>query len=386
MKLPLVPLFVLVATLALTAAPRAAARSGSEGLAPSSQASASAALPPSEQEAKARLDSSPRHGEYADVKLPGSDQQVRTWVVYPERKDKAPVVIVIHEIYGLSDWIRGVADQLAAEGFIAVAPDLVSGMGPGGGGTESAADRDEVVKLVRKLTPAEVTRRLNAVRSYALSLPSANGRTATIGFCWGGGASFAYAAEQPALDAAVVYYGTPPDSSALASLKVPVLGFYGGDDARVTSTVEPTKAEMKRLGKPVRGARLPGGGPRIPAPAGRARGREHEGVARGLRRGRSRSSRRRPESRETGAKVQGRSGAGLSGLLLRLPVLSLRLLAVGRGVLAPAAVILRGGLGRLLFPRRHLLGAVTDLASARSPLSSTTASISPYSCAFCASR
>ena len=92
---------------------------------------------------------------------------MRTWVVYPERKDKAPVVIVIHEIFGLSDWIRGVADQLAGEGFIAVAPDLISGRGPNGGGTDSVARRDDVVKLVRELTPAEVDARLNAVRAWA---------------------------------------------------------------------------------------------------------------------------------------------------------------------------------------------------------------------------
>ncbi|HET8643908.1 MAG TPA: dienelactone hydrolase family protein, partial [Vicinamibacteria bacterium] len=124
-------------------------------------------LPPAEEQAQAALSASPRHGEWADVALPGAATPIRTWVVYPERKDKAGVAIVIHEIYGLTDWIRGVADQLAREGFIAVAPDLVSGLGPGGGGTESAASRDDVVKLVRGLTPEEATRRLDVVRQYA---------------------------------------------------------------------------------------------------------------------------------------------------------------------------------------------------------------------------
>ena len=204
-------------------------------------------LPPSEQEAKAALEKSPRHGEYADVKT--SSGSVRAWVVYPERKDKAGVVIVIHEIYGLSDWIRGVADQLAREGFIAVAPDLISGHGPGGGGTDSAGSRDDVVKLIRGLTAEEVTGRLNAVRDWAIKLPAANGKSATIGFCWGGGTSFDYAAAQPGLNAAVVYYGVSPAAADLAKVKAAVLGLYGGDDARVDATIPPAEAEMKRLGK-----------------------------------------------------------------------------------------------------------------------------------------
>ncbi|HEY2931925.1 MAG TPA: dienelactone hydrolase family protein [Acidobacteriota bacterium] len=207
-------------------------------------------LPASETTAKAALDRSSRHGDWIDVKVEGSETPVKTWIVYPERKDKAPVIIVIHEIFGLTDWIRAVADQLAKEGFIAVAPDLISGKGPGGGNTDSVASRDDVVKLVRGLTPEEVTSRLNAVRQYAVSLPAANGKSASIGFCWGGSTSFAYAVAQPKLNAAVVYYGTAPsDPSKLASIKASVLGLYGGDDARVTATVDPTAAEMKKLNK-----------------------------------------------------------------------------------------------------------------------------------------
>jgi carboxymethylenebutenolidase len=206
-------------------------------------------LPPSEQQAKAALEKSPRHGEYVDVKLPSGGTPIRTWVVYPERKDKAPVVIVIHEIYGLSDWLRGVADQLAREGFIAVAPDLISGLGPNGGGTDSVASRDDVVKLVRGLTPEMATARFNAVHDWAVKLPASNGKSATIGFCWGGARSFAYAAAQPALDAAVVYYGTSPEAAELARIKAPVLGLYGGDDARVDATIPPAETEMKKLGK-----------------------------------------------------------------------------------------------------------------------------------------
>jgi carboxymethylenebutenolidase len=207
------------------------------------------ALPASEAEAKAALEKSPRHGEWIDVPLPERASPIRTWVVYPERKNRAGVVLVIHEVFGLSDWIRGVADRLAAEGFLAVAPDLVSGLGPGGGGTESAGGKDDVVKLVRGLTPEEATARLDAVRNWAIRLPTASGKSATVGFCWGGARSFAYAASRPELDAAVVYYGASPEAAALASIRAPVLGHYGGDDARVDATVPPAEAEMKRLGK-----------------------------------------------------------------------------------------------------------------------------------------
>lgn len=216
---------------------------------PESPAAVAPTLPPSEATAKAVLDSSPRHGEYVDVAFPAGRTAIRTWIVYPERKDRAGVVLLIHEIYGLSDWMRGVADQLAKDGFIAVAPDLVSGLGPNGGGTESAASRDDVVKLVRGLTPQDANSRIDAVREWALALPSANGKFATIGFCWGGGRSFAYAAARPRLDGAVVYYGPSPDAAALATIEAPVLGHYGGDDARVNATIPPAEAEMKRLGR-----------------------------------------------------------------------------------------------------------------------------------------
>ncbi len=225
------------------------ARPGEADQAKPSAAAPDQNLPPSEDNAKAYLNKSPRHGEYVQVKQSGSEVPIQTWVVYPERKDKAPVVIVIHEIFGLSDWIRAIADDLAAHGYIAVAPDLISGKGPGGGGTEAAGSRDDVVKLVTALSKDEVKARLDAVRDYAIKLPAANGRSATVGFCWGGSTSFQYAASQPGLNAAVVFYGTAPDSAALANIKAPVLGLYGGDDARVTSTVDPTKSEMQKLGK-----------------------------------------------------------------------------------------------------------------------------------------
>lgn len=206
--------------------------------------------PAGEAGAPDALNTSPRHGEWVDVQLPGSDTPIRTWVVHPERSDDAPVVIVVMEIFGLTDWIRGVADQMAAEGYIALAPDLLSGMGPGGGGTEAFASRDDVVAGVRGLTNEEAMRRIDAVREYALTIPSASGEVGIVGFCWGGGTSFSYAIHQPELDAAVVYYGSSPaEGSAYADIDAPVLGLYGGDDQRVNATIPVAEEALSELGK-----------------------------------------------------------------------------------------------------------------------------------------
>jgi carboxymethylenebutenolidase len=205
------------------------------------------AIPPTEDRTMERLDSSPRHGEWVAVDA-GMGDEVDAWLVYPERPDKAPVVVVIHEIYGLTDWIRAVADQLAAEGFIAIAPDLLSGKGPGGGGSSSVS-RDDARRLIRDLSWDEIVRRINATARYATALPAATDTFGVVGFCWGGGTSFNYATEQPGLDAAVVYYGVSPQTEKLRNIKAPILGLYGGDDNRVNSTIPAAEKEMKRLGK-----------------------------------------------------------------------------------------------------------------------------------------
>lgn len=206
-------------------------------------------LPPAEADAKKRIEASPRHGEYVDVELAGAKTPIRSYVVYPEKKDKAPVVIVIHEIFGLSDWIKSVADQLAAEGFIAIAPDLLSGMGKDGKGTDGFDGRDGVTQAIRGLKADLVVSQLNAVRAYGMKLPSSNGKTGTVGFCWGGGQSFAYAVAQPELSAAVVYYGSNPKADDVAKIKAPVLGNYGGNDARVNATIPPAQEAAKKSGK-----------------------------------------------------------------------------------------------------------------------------------------
>jgi len=208
---------------------------------------AAQSLPPDGESATARLAASPRHGEWVTYDAGGGDE-VEAWVSYPERSDAAPVVVVIHDIRAMSDWARAVADQLAADGFIAVAPDLLSGKGPEGGGTASL-DPDEVGRAMRDLDPTEVNRRLRAAAAYGTSLPAASDEVGAVGFCWGGSTSFNFAVDFAGLDAAVVYYGASPPTEALARIQAPVLGHYGGADDRVNATLPDARAEMERLGK-----------------------------------------------------------------------------------------------------------------------------------------
>jgi len=214
----------------------------------SATASTDSTLAPSAANARQRLEASPRHGEWAMIPA-GAGDSVRAWVVYPERSDKAPVVLVVHEIFGLSTWIRSVADQLAADGFIAIAPDLLTGKYAMRSPNDTLSS-DSAVALIRTLDQADVQRRLAAVARYGMALPSAQQHYGIVGFCWGGSVSFAHAiAGTPELGAAVVYYGTPPAADQLTKVHAPVLGLYGGNDARVSSTVPVTDSAMKALGK-----------------------------------------------------------------------------------------------------------------------------------------
>jgi carboxymethylenebutenolidase len=195
--------------------------------------------------AKARLDASPRHREYVTLKHHG--RKLQAFVVYPEVKGKAPVVILIHEIFGLTDWAKEMADELAAQGVIVVAPDLLSGKGPKGGGSSEFASVDDAVKAVSMLDPDGVLADLDAAADYARKIPAFNGKLAVVGFCWGGSKSFAFAAHRKDLSAAFVFYGTAP--SDVSTITAPVYGFYAGNDSRVGATVPGTITAMKAAGK-----------------------------------------------------------------------------------------------------------------------------------------
>jgi carboxymethylenebutenolidase len=231
--------------------------------------------------AKANLAKSPRHGEYVSIKEP-SGRVLQAWVVYPEVKDKAPVVVMIHEIFGLSDWAREMADEVAGAGYIVVEPDLLSGFGPpmsdmaaakaapaadphahmdmqaqGGvaymamtpGGTAAFPDQDAVVKAVSSLDAAQVTADLDAAADYGRKQPSASNKLYVAGFCWGGGKSFAFATHRKDLSAAFVFYGPPPPADAMKNIAAPVYGFYAGKDARISATIPQTETDMKAAGK-----------------------------------------------------------------------------------------------------------------------------------------
>ena len=195
------------------------------------------------------------HGEWVRIARPGADS-VRAYVAYPESSAPAPAVIVIHENTGLTAWEASVADRLARNGYVALAPDLLSsrfGQTPG--------TPDSGRQLIGQLEPAGVTGDLDAVFAWLDTLPAVrSGEIATIGFCWGGGQSFRYATTNPKLKAAVVCYGPAPDSAALARIEAPVLGVYGENDARINASLPQVAATLQSLGKSFRHRIYPGTG------------------------------------------------------------------------------------------------------------------------------
>lgn len=194
-----------------------------------------------------RLDTSPRHHEY--VKLQANGKPLEAFVVYPEVKAKATSIVLIPEIFGLSGWAKSMADDLAAAGYIVIAPDVLTGMGPNGGGTDSFPSQDQVTKAVSGLDNAVVMADLDAAADYITKVPAANGKLASVGFCWGGGKSFAFATHRKDLNAAFVFYGPPPAAADMAAINAPVFGFYGGNDARIDATIPATIEAMKSAGK-----------------------------------------------------------------------------------------------------------------------------------------
>ncbi len=183
------------------------------------------------------------HGEWIFIKTAAGDS-IRAYVAYPERKDRAPAVIVIHEVFGLTAWEPTVADRLAGAGYVAIVPDLLStrfGITP--------ADPDSGRKLTALLVPEAVTADLDATYSYLNGLPAVTpGHIGTIGFCWGGARSFRYATTNPKLKAAVVCYGSAPDSADMSGIRAGILGVYGEEDARINSALPAVDRQMKAAG------------------------------------------------------------------------------------------------------------------------------------------
>ena len=196
--------------------------------------------------AQQKVNNTRRHREWITVKHDG--RTVDAVVFYPEESHNTPVVLIVHEIFGMTDWVEDLADQIAEAGYISVAPDLLSGMGPGGGRSSSFAP-GATTEAVSKLPPDQITADLNAVADYALKFPSSNGKLMVTGFCWGGGQSFRFATNRPDLKAAFVFYGVPPEKGDMSRIKAPMYGFYGGNDARVNATIPGSREQMKASGK-----------------------------------------------------------------------------------------------------------------------------------------
>jgi carboxymethylenebutenolidase len=195
-----------------------------------------------------RLENSPRHLDWVTVKH--GDREVKCFIAYPEVSEKATAVVVIHEIFGLTDWARGVTDQLAEAGYIAIAPDLLSGTAPGGGGTAELGSNDAVRQAIRTLPPDQITADLNAVVDYVGELPACNGTVVVGGFCWGGSQTFRFATNNKKIKAAYAFYGSgPEDGESIARIACPVYGFYGGNDERVNATIPKSKELMEAAGK-----------------------------------------------------------------------------------------------------------------------------------------
>jgi carboxymethylenebutenolidase len=216
-----------------------------------SSVSAAPGNAPSATSAQQQLSSSSRHGEWVIVKTSATDS-VRAWLVYPERRNKAPVVVVVHEIYGLSNWVRSVADQLAADGFIAIAPDLLT-MKNIPNDANGEPERQAATTAIRTLDPAAYQRDIRKTAEFAMNLPAATKKYGVVGYCWGGSAVFNHAIFYPDVNAVVSYYGTTPVSSdqlktRISQIKAPVLGLYGENDARVNATIAPMDSAAKANG------------------------------------------------------------------------------------------------------------------------------------------
>jgi len=196
--------------------------------------------------ARQAVDKSPRKREWASVKH--GARSVESFVAYPQAQAKAPVMIVIHEIFGMTDWVESVTDEFAAAGFLAIAPDLLSGMGPNGGRTKDLPS-DGVGQVIRKLPPEQIMADLNAVAVYASKLPMSNGKVCVVGFSWGGGQAFSFAANRKDLAGSFVFYGNGPEAAAISRIQAPVYGFYAGNDARINATIPITQEQMKAAGK-----------------------------------------------------------------------------------------------------------------------------------------
>lgn len=196
--------------------------------------------------AQEQLNASPRHHEWVEV--PADERSVYSFVAHPERDAPTPAVIVIHENRGLTDWVRSFTDRLAAAGYLAIAPDLLSDFDADHQRTRDFASADAARDALYQLDPAQITSDLRAVQTYLDGMPATNGTIVVMGFCWGGSQTFRYATTADDLAAAMVFYGSPPEEG-FGAIQAPIYGFYGANDERINATILATEERMEALGK-----------------------------------------------------------------------------------------------------------------------------------------
>jgi len=196
--------------------------------------------------ARQAVEKSPRRREW--VTLKHDSRPVESFVAYPQSQGKAPGIVVIHEIFGLSDWVEKVTDEFAEAGFVAIAPDMLSGMAPNGGRTKDFPENG-VMQAIQQLAPDQITADLNAAADFVSKLPACNGKVCVVGFSWGGGQAYRFATNRKNLAASFVFYGPSPDAAAFPAIQAPVYGFYGGADTRINSGIPSAREAMKAAGK-----------------------------------------------------------------------------------------------------------------------------------------
>lgn len=193
--------------------------------------------------AREQLEQSPRHHEWVQVEY--DNRTVHSFVAYPEHSENTLAVIVIHENRGLSDWVRSFADQVAEAGYLAIAPDMLSGFDENHSRTSDFSSSDDARDAIYQLDADQITSDLEAVREYIANAPSSNGTTVVAGFCWGGSQTFRFATNSDEIEAAYVFYGSPPDDAEMIrNITAPVYGFYGENDQRINATIPQTEKVM----------------------------------------------------------------------------------------------------------------------------------------------
>ena len=195
--------------------------------------------PFSEAGAAGALAVSRRQSKWIEVEQSGSGQGIGTWVVRPQHQNSSSVVIVIHEIFGVNDWVLAVADKLAENGFVALVPDLVSGLGPNGGGTTSVASRHQVIGLLRGLNQDEKFARLAAVRA---GLPVETSATTVNRFCSSGLQTISMAAQRVVSDQVPIMVAGGVESISLVQNNLNQLHFE--EEWLITEKPEPSTMWM----------------------------------------------------------------------------------------------------------------------------------------------